>query len=78
MEMEIVNNDYIVGLLYRIKCENDINDEDIAKRLGMSRVTLNKRRKGKSEWKASELSVISEMTHVPVTNLLKEVSDGGD
>lgn len=76
--MEIVNNDYIVGLLYRIKCENDINDEDIAKRLGMSRVTLNKRRKGKSEWKASELSVISEMTHVPVTNLLKEVSDGGD
>lgn len=76
--MKVVNNDYIVGLLQRVKRENHINDEDIAKCLGISRVTLNKRRKEKSDWKASELSVISDMTHKSVSELLMEVPDGGD
>ena len=42
---------------------------EMSERLGISHMTLQRREKGESEWKASEIQMLSEMSDIPIDRI---------
>ena len=43
--------------------------EEMAKTLEMSHMTLQRREAGKSEWKATEIKMLSELSQIPIDRI---------
>lgn len=43
--------------------------EELAARLGISHMTLQRREKGESDWKASEIKILSELSGIPIDRI---------
>ena len=44
--------------------------EELAARLGISHMTLQRREKGESDWKASEIKILSELSGIPIDRII--------
>ena len=42
---------------------------EMAAKLGMSHMTLQRREKGETEWKATEIQMISQMSDIPIDRI---------
>lgn len=47
----------------------NLSVSEMSRRLGISHMTLQRREKGESEWKASEIQMISEMSDIPIDRI---------
>ena len=43
--------------------------DEMAKELGISHMTLQRREKGESEWRATEIKILSELSQIPVDRI---------
>ena len=43
--------------------------EETAKIFGISHMTLQRREAGESEWKAKEIKMLSELSHIPISRI---------
>ncbi len=43
--------------------------EELAKKLGVSHMTLQRREKGESAWKATEIKILAELSGIPIDRI---------
>ena len=70
--MKVIDEERVVGMLSKLKREKGINDEDLSDMLGISRVTLQKRRYN-GRWLGKELALLADALKCSMDDFTREV-----
>lgn len=70
--MKVIDEERVVGMLSKLKREKGINDEDLSDMLGISRVTLQKRRSN-GRWLGKELALLADALECSMDDFTREV-----
>lgn len=75
--MKVPDQERILGVIERLRLEGGLGYEQIAEAMGISSVTLVKRRR-EGGWLAKELAAVSNMAGCSMDEFVKEVGDAAD